>query len=230
MEYIKSTAMADRHAITGYSTPAALEHSGERELVSALQAGSVEAFNYLITLYHQPLYNLIYRMLGDPADASDTLQEVFLKVYRGAGSFAGKSSLKTWMYRIAMHEASNHRRWWKRHKFQETSLDVEDEAGFSLADRLEDQGESPLQQAMRHQAQSRVSAALESVSEPFRSALLLREVEGFSYEEIAEIMQVRVGTVKSRLIRGREMLRQRLECDAALCRELGLRQSASEVL
>lgn len=180
---------------------------GEQELIAELRAGSVEAFNYLITLYHQPVYGFACRLLGDPADAADAVQEIFLKIFRAAAHFEGKSSLKTWIYRIAVHEASNHRRWWRRHKKCETSLEAPDVNGITLAEHLADEQPSPLQQALRSETCECVTRALSHVAEPFRTVLVLREMEGFSYDEIAEILQVRIGTVKSRLMRGREMLR-----------------------
>src|ERR1019366_1867136 len=98
--------------------------SDEAALVSELQAGSEQAFAQLIAQYHQPLYSLIARSLQDPADASDITQEVFIKVFRNIRSFHGEASLRTWLYRIALHEASNQRRWWSRHKRQEIAMDA----------------------------------------------------------------------------------------------------------
>ena len=92
-------------------------------LVADLKAGSEEAFAILIAQYHQPLYSLIARSLNDPADAADITQEVFIKVFRSIRGFHGESSLRTWLYRIALHEASNQRRWWSRHKKQEITID-----------------------------------------------------------------------------------------------------------
>ncbi len=181
--------------------------AGEHELAVELRAGSVEAFNYLIALYHQPLFRFVAR-LASPEDAADIVQDVFLKVFRSAAGFEGKSSVKTWLYQIALHEACNHRRWWHRHKRRETSLEEPDERGVALASRLEAAGESPLGQTLRHEQQRQLQAALGQVPEPFHAVLVLREIEGFSYDEIAEIVQARIGTVKSRLLRGREMLRQ----------------------
>src|SRR3984957_9024877 len=95
----------------------------ESAIVAELKAGSEQAYAWLIGEFHQPVYSLIYRMVSDPADAPDTTQEVFLKVFRGMKHFNGQSSLKTWIYRIALHEASNRRRWWFRHKARETSME-----------------------------------------------------------------------------------------------------------
>src|SRR5690242_14573824 len=92
-------------------------------LVADLKAGSEEAFALLIGQYHHPLYSLIARSINDPADAADITQEVFIKVFRSIRGFHGESSLRTWLYRIALHEASNQRRWWSRHKRQEVTID-----------------------------------------------------------------------------------------------------------
>src|ERR1700758_2543980 len=97
--------------------------AAEASISPGLKAGSEDAYEWLIAHYHQPVYSLVYRILSDPADAADTTQEVFLKVYRGIKRFNGGSSLKTWIYRIAVHEASNQRRWWFRHKSRETSME-----------------------------------------------------------------------------------------------------------
>jgi RNA polymerase sigma-70 factor, ECF subfamily len=97
----------------------------EAALIAELQAGSEEAFAWLIARYHQPIYSLLARTLHDRADAADLTQEVFVKVFRGVGRFHGESSLRTWIYRIALHEASNQRRWWMRHKQQEVPIEQE---------------------------------------------------------------------------------------------------------
>ena len=99
--------------------------SEEAALVAELRAGSEEAFAWLIARYHQPIYSLLARTVQDRADAADLTQEVFVKVFRGVGSFHGESSLRTWIYRIALREASNQRRWWMRHKQQEVAIDQE---------------------------------------------------------------------------------------------------------
>src|SRR6202789_3773301 len=100
--------------------------SQESAIVAELKAGSEQAYAWLIGEFQQPVYGLIYRIVGDPSDAAETAQEVFLKVFRGMKQFHGQSSLKTWIYRIALHEAANRRRWWFRHKAQETSIEPAD--------------------------------------------------------------------------------------------------------
>ena len=181
-------------------------------LVADLKAGSEEAFGILIAQYHQPLYSLVARSLNDPADAADITQEVFIKVFRCIRGFNGESSLRTWLYRIAIHEASNQRRWWSRHKKQEITIDSpceseEDGASFSIASTLADAGDSPYDYAAQAEVRERVESALRQLPEAFRNVVILREIEGFAYEEIAEILNINLGTVKSRLTRGRSALR-----------------------
>jgi len=186
--------------------------SEEAALIAELQAGSEEAFAWLIAHYHQPIYSLLARISHDRADAADLTQEVFVKVFRGVGRFHGESSLRTWIYRIALHEASNQRRWWMRHKQQEIPIEQEMTESCSgvpikLKEMLVDPGESPVEMAMHAQNRARIEAALNQVPEPFRTTLILRDIEGFVYEEVAEIQSVNLGTVKSRLVRGRALLR-----------------------
>jgi RNA polymerase sigma-70 factor (ECF subfamily) len=192
-------------------------------LVSDLKAGSEEAFAVLIAQYHQPLYSLIARSLSDPADAADITQEVFIKVFRSIRGFHGGSSLRTWLYRIALHEASNQRRWWSRHKKQEITIDSSFEADpdaennhLSLAATLADRSDSPFDHAAQAEVRERVEAALRQIPEAFRTVVILREIEGFAYEEIAEILNVNLGTVKSRLTRGRSALRTILNADGVV--------------
>ena len=109
----------------------------EAAIVAELKAGSEDASTWLIAQYNQPVYSLVYRLLDDPCDAADTTQEVFIKVFRGIRKFHADSSLKTWIYRIALHEASNHRRWWFRHKRRETTIESRHEGGEDHAPAVE---------------------------------------------------------------------------------------------
>ncbi|MBV9574619.1 MAG: sigma-70 family RNA polymerase sigma factor [Acidobacteriales bacterium] len=204
----------------------------ESAVVYELKAGSEDAYAWLIGEFHQPIYSLVYRVLADPADAADTTQDVFLKVFRGMKHFNGQSSLKTWIYRIAVHEASNRRRWWFRHKARETSMEpagFETESGQTrgLIDMLVDKTDSPFDQVAHEEIRRRVEAELRNVPEPYRTAIVLRDLEEMSYEEIGEIMQVSLGTVKSRITRGREALRQRLaDYVSEVGGELGIQTAA----
>jgi len=206
----------------------------EATIVAELKAGSEEAYARLIGEFHQPIYSLVYRMVSDPADAADTTQEVFLKVFRGMKHFHGESSLKTWIYRIALHEAANRRRWWFRHKSRETSIEpltLEPEPGAApaLKDLLVDDMESPFDSVAHEEVRARVEGELRQVSEPYRTTVILRDLEEMSYEEIAEITQVSLGTVKSRITRGRQALKQRLAAYAReVAPELGLQMEGCE--
>src|SRR5689334_15565423 len=187
--------------------------SHESTIIAELKAGSEDAYAWLIGEFHQPIYSLVYRIVSDPADAADTTQEVFLKVFRGMKHFHGESSLKTWIYRIAVHEASNRRRWWFRHKARETSIEPLGDAtdggtAPALKETLADAGESPFDCMAHEEIRARVEQEVRNVPEPYRTTLVLRDLESMSYEEIAEITQVSLGTVKSRLTRGREALRK----------------------
>jgi RNA polymerase sigma-70 factor (ECF subfamily) len=196
----------------------------ESAMVAALKAGNEDAYLWLFERYSKNIYNFMYRSLQDAGDAHDTTQEVFIKVCRGVSTFNGGSSLKTWMYRIAIHEASNRRRWYQRHRAMETSIEEEDNtrdrSTTGLADRLHDNGESPYEHAARHQMRTRMEWALRTLPEHYRRAVVLRDIYDLSYEEIAERTASRVGTVKSRLVRGRQALREHLQLYAASYRTL----------
>ena len=212
--------------------------SEEATLIAELKAGSEEAYAWLVGEFHQPVYSLVYRILTDPADAADTAQEVFLKVFRGMKHFHGESSLKTWIYRIAIHEASNRRRWWFRHKSKETSMEPADASSaehpnFSAYEAaMVDKHKSPFENAADDELRARIEVELRKVPEPYRTAIVLRDIEELSYEEIADITQVSLGTVKSRITRGRDALRKILtehaRESASLDREGSTRHARNE--
>lgn len=184
----------------------------EAALIQELRAGSEEAFAWLIARYHQPIYSLLARAVRNPADAADLTQEVFVKVFRGIGGFHGQSSLRTWIYRIALREASNRRRWWLRHRQQEIPIEQEmtvnqGSTPARLKEMLVDPGESPYDLALRDENRARVERALRLVPEPYRATVILRDIEGFVYEDVAAMQGVNLGTVKSRLVRGRAFLK-----------------------
>src|SRR6204780_980159 len=137
----------------------------ESAVIADLKAGSEDAYAWLIGEFHQPISGLIYRIVNALAEAADTTQEVFLKVFRGMKHFHGESTLKTWIYRIALHEASNRRRWWFRHKAQETPIEPLDggEFEFPRESRLVDRGESPFDQFAHAEVRAAVELALTHV-------------------------------------------------------------------
>ncbi len=204
--------MTDRMVGLQLDAVAALRaQEDDSALLEGLRCGQEEAYEALIQRFEQPIFNIVSRLLDDPGDAADVVQEVFLKVFRNVTSFRGESSVKTWIYRIAVNEARNQRRWFSRHRRQEVNLDPEDaDDSLSYRNWLPDPGRSPFEVTLDHETQSLIEAALGEVNPRFRAALVLREVEGMSYEEIAEILEISLGTVKSRILRGREALRKNL--------------------
>lgn len=211
-----------------FSSPAEMRPE-DAAFVAALQAGSEDAFAQLIAQYSAPLYSLIARSLPNPADAADITQEIFIKIFRSIGSFHGESSLRTWIYRIALHESSNSRRWWSRHKRQEVTIDGDsaeesDTSYFPLRETLADHRDSPYDQARQSELRAVVESALHEVPESFRTVVILREIEGLAYDEIADILKINMGTVKSRLLRGRASLRTLL---GARLPEFAARNAAS---
>lgn len=180
------------------------------ELVSALREGSEEAYETLLSRFQQPVYNLALRLLNDPSDACDVAQEVFLKVFRNVGQFRGQSSLKTWVYRIAINEAHNQRRWFFRHRHREVGLEEEQEEARSMVDVLPDAGPSPFDFVFDQEKHVLIEEALTRINPTFREVVVLRDIMDLSYEEIADVLQLSLGTVKSRILRGREALREAL--------------------
>ena len=181
------------------------------DLVRALREGSEAAYEELMSRFQQPVYNLAFRLLSDPSDSADVVQEVFLKVFRNVESFRGQSSLKTWIYRITVNEAHNQRRWFFRHRKREIGLEEEPEDSRSMADILPDNGRTPFDYVFDGEKHQMIEAALARINPAFRETVVLRDIADLSYEEIAEVLQVSLGTVKSRILRGREALRQELE-------------------
>ena len=178
------------------------------ELVRRLRAGEEAAYEALLARFQQPVYNLAFRLASNPGDASDVVQEVFLKVFRNVGHFRRQSSLKTWIYRITVNEAHNQRRWFFRHRSREVGLDDETDEGCSRT--VADTGRSPFDCAFDREKHVLIENALGRINPLFREVVVLRDIEDLSYEEIADVLQISMGTVKSRIMRGREALREEL--------------------
>src|SRR5579875_1152052 len=189
--------------------PAGLSEEDAR-ILRGLRAGIEEAYQELIDRYEQPVYSVVYRLLDNPVDTCDVVQEVFLKVFRGVNSFREQSSLRTWIYRIALNEAHNHRRWFMRHCRREISIENEGSDRRNPLELASDPGRSPFDQALDNENRTLIERALARINPVFRTAVVLRDIQNLSYEEIAEILQVSLGTVKSRILRGREALRREL--------------------
>lgn len=192
-----------------YPNDPAASRAEDGLLVERLRQCEEMAYEELLRRFQQPVYNLVYRLMSDPADANDVVQEVFLKIFRNVSSFRCQSSLKTWIYRIAVNEAHNHRRWFSRHRKQEVGLERDDKEQ-DYQDTLCDPGRSPFDLAASQETHQLIEQALDQLNPTFRTAVVLRDIEDLSYEEIADILQIHLGTVKSRIMRGREALRTAL--------------------
>lgn len=180
-------------------------------LLQDLQLGSPQAFERLLDLYQQPIYRCVYRLLEDPSEAPDVTQDVFVKVFRKVREFRGDCSLKTWIYRIAVNEAANRRRWFFRHRWKEISVDDKAEADSGNPDWFVDRRGTPFDLLTRKELRTAIGKCLREMDARLRTAVILRDVEGLSYNEIAETLQVSLGTVKSRILRGREALKAKLQ-------------------
>lgn len=178
-------------------------------LVERLKAGEERAYELLLAQFQQAVYSLVQRLIDDASEASDVTQDVFLKVFRNIGSFRGQSSLKTWIYRISVNEAHNRRRWFGRHRKAEIELESDD-AGKNWLEHLSDQSKTPYEVVLNHERRIAIERALAGLSPAFRDAVVLRDLEDLSYEEIADVLDISIGTVKSRILRGREALRKAL--------------------
>lgn len=182
----------------------------EALFVSRLQANEDAAYDELVRIYSASIYHVAYRMLGDSADASDVVQDIFLKVFRNIGGFKGEAALKTWIFKIAFSEILNRLRWWKRrHRFSTMSLD-EQSNGAPAGDYVADCGPTPEEILQSKEREKAIQQALSRLSHEHRSIVVLRDIEGFSYNEIADVLGISMGTVKSRLARARADLKKSL--------------------
>lgn len=183
----------------------------EAGLTRRLKCREAAAYAELIEKYEKPIYGFVYRLLDNPDDAPDVAQEVFVKVFRSIDDFRGDSTLKTWIYRIAVHEAANRRRWFSRHRRSEISIDAGSDEGASTWEWLRDGRQGPFEQLQHVEQLDLVEDSLRDVDERLRAAVVMRDLEGLSYNEIAESLEISLGTVKSRILRGREALKVALQ-------------------
>ena len=194
--------------------PSSVSHDTEEAaLIANAQRGDLEAFDALV-LRHQPeVFAVAVRMLGDRDEAQDVAQDAFVRAYRSIGAFRGDAKLSTWLVSITMNLCRNRRRWWaRRRRIIVASLDdpIDTEEG-ALEREIADPAPSPASAAERHELQQQLAGALQLLSEGERSIVVLRDIQGHAYEEIAEVLHCRVGTVKSRLSRARLRLRALLD-------------------
>ena len=186
----------------------------EDQFLERLRRGEVAAFERLVAERSSDVYALLYRLTSDAEEARDLTQETFLRAFQSISRFRGDADLKTWIYRIAINQARNRWRWWKRRR-RDVTVSLDDNRGpseqpLSASLRNED-APDPEQETLAHEREGQLRRALLGLRSAYREAVILRDVEGFSYEEIATTLEISIGTVKSRLSRGRLELRRMLE-------------------
>ena len=186
----------------------------EDQFIERLKRSDPAAFEKLVNERSGEIYGLLYRLTENREEARDLTQETFLRAFQSIGQFRGDSDLRTWIYRIAINQARNRWRWWRRrHRDSTISIDAADENGHGsvVAQLSSGNACNPEHGALAHERERALRKALSGLRRVYREAVVLRDIEGFAYEEIAVALDISVGTVKSRLARGRQELRRKLE-------------------
>ena len=185
----------------------------EEEFIEKLKAGDAAAFDTLVTRYTSDIYGLLLRLTENGEEAGDLTQETFLSALKAIKKFRGEADLKTWLFRIAINESRNRHRWWKRRRRDKTvSLDAPyGKNETPLSETFSSSSADPEQETLRREREKFLIKALNDLPDIFREAIVLCDIEGFSYEEISQTLEINIGTVKSRIARGRDELRKKLE-------------------
>ncbi|WP_026636972.1 RNA polymerase sigma factor RpoE [Duganella zoogloeoides] len=186
------------------------ERECDQMLVDRVRAGDKQAFDMLVAKYQRRLMRLLSRIVHDPVEAEDVVQETFIKAYRALRHFRGDSAFYTWLYRIGINTAKNFLTTQGRRTPTSTETDAEHAEGFSDGDNLRDINTPESMLASKQIAQT-VNAAMDALPLDLRTAIALREIEGLSYEEISDIMACPIGTVRSRIFRAREVIAEKLK-------------------
>jgi RNA polymerase sigma-70 factor (ECF subfamily) len=182
----------------------------DQQLVERVQRGDKAAFDLLVSKYQRKIFRLLSRLIRDQAEVEDVAQEAFIKAYRALPNFRGDSAFYTWLYRIAINTAKNHLVSRGRRAPTTTEADIEEAETFDDGDHLRDLN-TPESMLLTKQVGQAVNRAIDQLPEDLRTAIVLREIEGLSYEEIAESMNCPIGTVRSRIFRAREAIAQELK-------------------
>jgi RNA polymerase sigma-70 factor, ECF subfamily len=197
------------------ATEADVRPQAEAQFIERLKHGDAAAFEILVNERSGEIYGLLYRLTENAEEARDLTQETFLRAFQSIVHFRGESDLRTWIYRIAINQARNRWRWWRRRRRDATvSIDAPEIGGGRLglmATLKSNTRHDPEQDALASERERALRKALSSLRRVYREAVILRDIEGFAYEEIATTLDISIGTVKSRLARGRQELRRKLE-------------------
>lgn len=211
----KSITLDDDRLDEARSAPlsAAAYGSTGTDFLDRLREGDAKAFDNLVLRYTSDIYGLLVRLTGDLDEAADLTQETFIAALRSIRGFRGDAELRTWLFRIAINRSRNRSRWWRRRR-RESTVSIDASIGdtpITIADTLEDGRESPENAVLRLEREKRLRKALAELAPAFREAVVLRDIEGLSYEQIAQAVDANLGTVRSRIARGREELRRKLQ-------------------
>ena len=195
------------------TAPVGLRSSADHEFIERLKRGEAAAFEELVAERSGEIYGLLFRLTENGEEARDLTQETFLRAFQNIDRFRGEADIRTWIYRIAINQARNRSRWWRRRRRDATvSLDAtHGESNQSLIGTLAEPSQNPEQQTLAREREMALRSALQRLALAYRETVILRDMEGFTYEEIAATLGINVGTVKSRLARGRQELRKKLE-------------------
>ncbi|MEP6719664.1 MAG: sigma-70 family RNA polymerase sigma factor [bacterium] len=195
------------------AAPVGLRSSADYEFIERLKRREAAAFEELVAQRSGEIYGLLFRLTENGEEARDLTQETFLRAFQNIDRFRGEADVRTWIYRIAINQARNQSRWWRRRRRDATvSLDATyGESGQSISGTLAELSQNPEQQTLAREREIALRAALQRLALAYRETVILRDIEGFTYEEIAATLGINVGTVKSRLARGRRELRKKLE-------------------
>ena len=196
------------------AAPVESRSAAETQFIERLKQGEAAAFELLVAERSGEIYGLLYRLTENAEEARDLTQETFLRAFQSIGRFRGEADLRTWIYRIAINQARNRWRWWRRRR-REATVSLDSPAGLYgqplHATLRAERTSSPEQETLDHERERVLRTALQNLGRAYRETVILRDIEGFSYEEIAATLEISIGTVKSRLSRGREELRRKLE-------------------
>ncbi len=197
----------------GLTTGLSSSHSDiEAQFIEKLKAGDADSFNTLVDRFGGHVYGLLLRITKDPEEAQDLTQETFLRALKGIKKFRGESGIRTWLFRIAINQSRNRFRWWKRRRKSKTdSIDAKKaDSEITIGEGLSDDSPGPLENVMMAERKRMLLNAISELPDAYREAVVLCDIEGLSYEEISEILEIGMGTVKSRIARGRKELRTKL--------------------
>jgi RNA polymerase sigma-70 factor (ECF subfamily) len=196
----------------GLTTDLASSHSSTETLfIEKLKNGDAKAFDILVDRYSGHVYGLLLKITQDPEEAADLTQETFLSALKGIRKFRGDSGLRTWLFRIAINLSRNRFRWWKRRKKDQTvSIDANVDSEMSFAERIPDGRLNPEENVLRDERGGRILKAINELPDNYKEAVILCDIQGLAYDEIASVLEISMGTVKSRIARGRKELRSKL--------------------